>query len=88
MTSLQTAPVTWQGLGLRLARKAIRDQEAYCGNESGEVWIALDALGGAAPVVVLLAVLSRSGFDDPERILLEAVTDSSGGFSWYSVAAR
>jgi hypothetical protein len=88
MATLQTLLARWQGLGLRLDPLAARDAEVYCGDASAWVWLALRELGDSAPVLVLLALLEARGYPDPERILLDAVTDSSGGYAWYRLAVR
>ncbi len=81
----------WSGLGLRLDSSAVppgHDTDAYCTTPAALVYEALSSLGGKAPTHAVLTTLAQLGAFWPEDLLLDAVTDTAGGFSWYRVKKR
>jgi hypothetical protein len=80
--SLQTKPERWQGLGIRLSDS--RRDELLCDTAS---WVAgeLLAVGGDVPVAVLIAVLERHNYDRPDDLLVDALTDAPGVFTFYAL---
>lgn len=81
-TTLQTKPERWQGLGIRLSDS--RADELMPDTAS---WVASEllAVGGDAPVAVLLSVLERHNYERPDDLLVDALSDAPGVFTFYAL---
>lgn len=81
-SSLQTKPERWQGLGIRLSPS--RPDELLPDTAS---WVATEllAVGGDVPVEVLIAVLERHNHERPDDLLVDALTDAPGVFTFYAL---
>jgi len=60
--------------------------EDGCLTETNEVARVLEPLGYSAPLSVVFALLSRESYDEPEDIVLAAISDPGGDFAFYRVA--
>lgn len=73
----------WFGLGIRVDPVKTRRWQQCPADAVVWVWQELSALGGQAPVSVLLKHLAKEGWFEPDNLLLDAVSDEESGFSFY-----